>query len=185
MRTRSSKLLTDVRPLGGEAGCSALCLFGRYCPPQNAPAGGIETRFCFLPTVLTKRRSRTFFNSRVVAGDGSLTSVYRPRRPENTPEIVRQILQHLKLWEKPQRAPPPPLFSHKLDQLLASLSPEQAHQLQRSTHSIFWRCPLGPMAEHFRRSAIDALPSLSPNASLFSPQNTLASPPSWSFHGPS
>ncbi len=54
------------------------------------------------------------------------------------PETIRQILQHLKLWEKPQRAPPPRLFSHKLDQLLASLSPEQTRQVQLSTDSLFW-----------------------------------------------
>ena len=30
------------------------------------------------------------------------------------------------------------LFAHKLNQLLASLSPEQARQLQLSTDSIFW-----------------------------------------------
>ena len=54
------------------------------------------------------------------------------------PQIIRQILNHLKLLEKPQRAPPPRLFSQKLDQLLASLSPEQARQVQISTDSIFW-----------------------------------------------
>ena len=54
------------------------------------------------------------------------------------PEIIRQILHHLKLWDGSQRAPPPRLFAHKLDQLLASLSPEQARQVQLSTDSIFW-----------------------------------------------
>ncbi len=54
------------------------------------------------------------------------------------PETIRPILQHLKLGEKPQRAPPPRLFSQKLDQLLASLSPEQARQVQLSTDTIFW-----------------------------------------------
>ena len=54
------------------------------------------------------------------------------------PEIIRQILHHLKLWEARERAPPPRLFAHKLDQLLASLSPEQARQVQLSTDSIFW-----------------------------------------------
>ena len=54
------------------------------------------------------------------------------------PETIRQILQHLKLWEGSQRAPPPRLLAHKLDQLLASLSPEQACQIQLSTDSIYW-----------------------------------------------
>ena len=54
------------------------------------------------------------------------------------PETIRQILHHLKLWEVSQRAPPPRLLAHKLDQLLASLSPEQARQIQLSTDSIFW-----------------------------------------------
>ncbi len=54
------------------------------------------------------------------------------------PETIRQILQHLKLWDGSQRAPPPRLFAHKLDQLLASLSPEQARQIRLSTDSIFW-----------------------------------------------
>ena len=54
------------------------------------------------------------------------------------PEIIRQILHHLKLWEARERAPPPRLFAHKLDQLLASLSPKQARQVQLSTDSIFW-----------------------------------------------
>ena len=54
------------------------------------------------------------------------------------PKIIRQILQHLNLYESSQRAPPPRLFAHKLDQLLASLSPEQARQIQLSTDSIFW-----------------------------------------------
>ncbi len=54
------------------------------------------------------------------------------------PEIIRQILHHLKLGEVSQRAPPPRLLAHKLDQLLASLSPEQARQIQLSTDSIFW-----------------------------------------------
>ena len=54
------------------------------------------------------------------------------------PETIRQILHHLKLWEVSQRAPPPRLLAHKLDQLLASLSAEQARQIQLSTDSIFW-----------------------------------------------
>ena len=49
------------------------------------------------------------------------------------PETIRQILQHLELWESSQRAPPPRLFAHKLGQLVASLSPEQARQVQLST----------------------------------------------------
>ena len=54
------------------------------------------------------------------------------------PEIIRQILHHLKLRESSQRAPPPRLFAHKLDQLLDSLSPEQARQIRLSTDSIYW-----------------------------------------------
>ncbi len=51
--------------------------------------------------------------------------------------LLRKILRHLKLWEARERAPPPRLFAHKLDQLLASLSAEQARQVQLSTDSIF------------------------------------------------
>lgn len=52
--------------------------------------------------------------------------------------VIRQILQHLGLWERPQRSPPPPLFPHKLESFLASLSPQQAQQVRASTDSIFW-----------------------------------------------
>ncbi len=29
-------------------------------------------------------------------------------------EVIRKILRHLDLWERPQRSPPPKLFPHKL-----------------------------------------------------------------------
>jgi len=37
-------------------------------------------------------------------------------------EVIRK-LQHLNLWKRPQRSPPPRLFPHKLEGLLASLTP--------------------------------------------------------------
>ena len=54
------------------------------------------------------------------------------------PEVIRKILQHLNLWERPQRSPPPRLFPHKLDAFLATLSPRQAQQIRASTDSVFW-----------------------------------------------
>ena len=54
------------------------------------------------------------------------------------PEVIRKILQYLKLWERPQRSPPPRLFPHKLETLIASLSPRQAQQVRASTNSVFW-----------------------------------------------
>ena len=53
-------------------------------------------------------------------------------------EVIRRNLQHLDLWERPQRSPPPRLFPHKLQGLLASLTPQQAQQIRASTDSIFW-----------------------------------------------
>jgi len=53
-------------------------------------------------------------------------------------EVIPKILQHLNLWERPQRSPPPRLFPHKLEGLLASLTPQQAQQIRASTDSIFW-----------------------------------------------
>ena len=38
--------------------------------------------------------------------------------------VIEQILQHLDLWQEPQRAPPRRLFPHKLESFLASLSPQ-------------------------------------------------------------
>ena len=52
--------------------------------------------------------------------------------------IIRKILQHLNLWEQPQRAPPPPLLPHKLNSFLATLSPGQRQQVRASTDSVFW-----------------------------------------------
>ncbi len=39
---------------------------------------------------------------------------------------VFRILQHLNLWERPQRSPPPRLFPHQLEAFLTTLSPQQA-----------------------------------------------------------
>ena len=53
--------------------------------------------------------------------------------------VIRKILQHLGLWDRPQRSPPPPrLFPHKLEAFLGTLSPRQAQQVQASTDSVFW-----------------------------------------------
>jgi hypothetical protein len=52
--------------------------------------------------------------------------------------VIRKILQHLGLWERPQRAPPPPLLPHKLDSFLATLSPRQRRQVRASSDSVFW-----------------------------------------------
>jgi len=40
--------------------------------------------------------------------------------------------------QHPPRSPPPPLFPHKLEAFLASLTPRQAQQIRASTDSIFW-----------------------------------------------
>ena len=53
--------------------------------------------------------------------------------------VIEQILQHLDLWEQPQRAPPPRLFPHKLQSFLASLSPQQAQAVRASSgNALFW-----------------------------------------------
>jgi len=53
--------------------------------------------------------------------------------------VIRKILQHLQLWERPPRSPPPPrLFPHKLEAFLATLSPRQAQRVRTSTDSVFW-----------------------------------------------
>lgn len=54
------------------------------------------------------------------------------------PEVIRKILQHLDLWERPQRSPPSRLFPHKLEAFLATLSPQQARLVRASSQSIFW-----------------------------------------------
>ena len=54
------------------------------------------------------------------------------------PETIRQILQHLKLWEVPSAPHRPDSLLTSLDQLLDSLSPEQARQIRLSTDSIYW-----------------------------------------------
>ena len=53
-------------------------------------------------------------------------------------EVIRKILRHLDLWERPQRSPPPKLFPHKLETFMASLSPRQAQEIRASTDSVFW-----------------------------------------------
>ena len=52
--------------------------------------------------------------------------------------VIRDILQHLDLWQQPQRAPPPRLFPHKLESFLASLSPQQAQAVRASSDALFW-----------------------------------------------
>jgi hypothetical protein len=52
--------------------------------------------------------------------------------------VIRKILQHLNLRERPRRAPPPPLLPHKLETFLGTLSPRQAQQVQASADSVFW-----------------------------------------------
>ena len=52
--------------------------------------------------------------------------------------MIRKILQHLRLWEPPQRSPPPPLFPLKLEAFWATLTPRQAQQVRASTDSAFW-----------------------------------------------
>ena len=51
--------------------------------------------------------------------------------------FIRKILQHLNLWERPPRPPPPRLVPHKLEAFPATLSPRQAQRLQASTDSVF------------------------------------------------
>ena len=53
-------------------------------------------------------------------------------------EVIRKILRHLDLWERPQRSPPTKLFPHKLETFIASLSPRQAQEIRASTDSVFW-----------------------------------------------
>ena len=52
-------------------------------------------------------------------------------------EVIRKILRHLDLWERPQRSPPPKLFPHKLETFMASLSPRQAQEIRASTRMRF------------------------------------------------
>ncbi|MGH9338628.1 MAG: IS91 family transposase [Acidobacteriota bacterium] len=53
-------------------------------------------------------------------------------------QAIQKILQHLDLWERPQRSPPSRLFPHKLEAFLATLSPQQARLVRASSQSIFW-----------------------------------------------
>lgn len=52
--------------------------------------------------------------------------------------VIRKILQHLGLWERSPRSPPPRLIPHKLEALLATLTPQQAQRVRASTDSLFW-----------------------------------------------
>jgi hypothetical protein len=54
------------------------------------------------------------------------------------PAAIRKILQHLGLWDRPARSPPPRLFPHKMESFLQSLTPQQAQQVRASTNSLFW-----------------------------------------------
>jgi hypothetical protein len=54
------------------------------------------------------------------------------------PAAIRKILQHLKLWDRPQRSPPRRLFPNKLEKFLETLSPRQAQQIKASTDTLFW-----------------------------------------------
>jgi hypothetical protein len=51
--------------------------------------------------------------------------------------VIRKILQHLNLWERPPRSPPSTLLPHKLEDFLESLTPQQAQQVRASTDSLF------------------------------------------------
>ena len=54
------------------------------------------------------------------------------------PQVIRQILAHLKRGQRAQRAPPPRLFPQKLERFLAQLSPRQAQAIRASSDSLFW-----------------------------------------------
>jgi hypothetical protein len=53
-------------------------------------------------------------------------------------KAIRKILQHLKLWDRPQRSPPRRLLPKKLEKFLETLSPRQIQQIKASTDSLFW-----------------------------------------------
>ena len=52
--------------------------------------------------------------------------------------VVRKILRHLSLVERPPRSPPPRLLPHKLEAFLSTPSPPQRRQVRASTESVFW-----------------------------------------------
>jgi len=54
------------------------------------------------------------------------------------PSIIRKILQHLGLWDRPARSPPPRLFPHKMESFLQSLTPRKAQKVRASSDSLFW-----------------------------------------------
>jgi len=53
------------------------------------------------------------------------------------PGVIRKILRHLQLWERPARSSPQ-LLPPKLEAFLATLPPKQAQQVRASTDSVFW-----------------------------------------------
>ena len=53
-------------------------------------------------------------------------------------DVIRKILQHLGLWDRPARSPPPRLFPHKMESFLQSLTPRQAQQIRASSDTLFW-----------------------------------------------
>ena len=57
-------------------------------------------------------------------------------------EVIRKILRHLDLWERPQRSPPPKLFPHKLRNRYGfSLSPAGPRNPSLHRFGFLGRCP--------------------------------------------
>ena len=52
--------------------------------------------------------------------------------------VIRKILEHLGLWERPQRSPPRRLLPQKLEKFLESISTRQVQQVKASIDSLFW-----------------------------------------------
>jgi hypothetical protein len=52
--------------------------------------------------------------------------------------VIRKILRHVNLRERPRRAPPLPLLPHRPETFPGTLSPRRAQQVQASTDSVFW-----------------------------------------------
>ena len=53
-------------------------------------------------------------------------------------KAIRKVLQHLKLWDRPQRSPPRRLLPKKLEKFFETLSPQQVQQVKASNDSLFW-----------------------------------------------
>jgi hypothetical protein len=51
-------------------------------------------------------------------------------------DLIRKVLQHLGLWDRPQRSPPSTLLPHKLEAFLDSLIPQQAQQVRAQIHPV-------------------------------------------------